>query len=63
MMNRRVQHTWMRPKAVNRMLSLVGPASGSLPLFLATFARGGCNLFGPAEPRALAHSLPSSLRA
>ncbi|MFN3536999.1 MAG: class I adenylate-forming enzyme family protein [Brevundimonas sp.] len=57
MMDRRVQHTWMRPKAVNRMLSLVGPASGSLPLFLSTFARGGCNLFGPGEPRALAHSL------
>jgi len=56
--HQRVQHTWMRPTAINRMLSLVGPASGSLPIFLSTLARGGCVLFGPADPAALARALP-----
>lgn len=58
LMERRIAHTWTRPGGFDRMLSLVGPESGSLPLFLWTWGRGGCVLFGPSDPAALAAALP-----
>ncbi|MES2987136.1 MAG: AMP-binding protein [Pseudomonadota bacterium] len=41
LMDRRIEHTWTRNFGYERLLSLVGPESGSLPLFLWCWARGG----------------------
>lgn len=57
LMDRRIEHTWTRNFGYERLLSLVGPESGALPLFLWCWARGGCVLFGSADPAVLARSL------
>lgn len=57
--DRRVQRTWMRHAGYERLLSLVGLESGSLPLLIWTLARGGTVLFGSADFRVLARSLPA----
>lgn len=58
LMDRRIEHTWTRNFGYERLLSLVGPESGSLPLFLWCWAKGGTVLFGSSDPALLARSLP-----
>jgi 2,3-dihydroxybenzoate-AMP ligase len=58
LLDRRIEHNWTRHFGYERMLSLVGPESGSLPLFLWVWARGGCVLIGSPDPHVLARSLP-----
>jgi 2,3-dihydroxybenzoate-AMP ligase len=57
LMDRRIEHTWTRNFGYERLLSLIGPESGALPLFLWCWARGGCVLFGSPDPAILARSL------
>jgi acyl-CoA synthetase (AMP-forming)/AMP-acid ligase II len=57
LMDRRIEHTWTRNFGYERLLSLVGPESGALPLFLWCWARGGTVLFGSSDATTLAHSL------
>ncbi|NIJ65967.1 acyl-CoA synthetase (AMP-forming)/AMP-acid ligase II [Sphingomonas leidyi] len=57
LMDRRIEHTWTRNFGYERLLSLIGPESGALPLFLWCWARGGCVLFGAPDPQFLARSL------
>ncbi len=58
LMDRRIEHTWTRNFGYERLLSLVGPESGSLPLFLWCWAKGGTVLFGSADPAQLVRLLP-----
>lgn len=58
LMERRIEHTWTRNFGYERLLSLIGPESGALPLFLWCWAKGGTVLFGSSDPAILARSLP-----
>jgi len=58
LMDRRIEHTWTRTFGYERLLCLIGPESGSLPVYLGCWARGGCVLFGSSDPHLLARSLP-----
>jgi 2,3-dihydroxybenzoate-AMP ligase len=58
LMDRRIEHTWTRNFGYERLLSLIGPESGALPLFLWCWAKGGTVLFGSPDPTILARSLP-----
>ncbi|MEP9357523.1 class I adenylate-forming enzyme family protein [Sphingomonas sp. KR3-1] len=58
LMDRRIEHTWTRNFGYERLLSLVGPESGALPLFLWCWAKGGTVLFGSSDPAILARTLP-----
>lgn len=59
LMDRRIEHSWMRTFGYDRLLCLIGPESGSLPVYLGCWARGGCVLFGSSDPHILARSLPT----
>lgn len=58
LMDRRIEHTWTRNFGYERLLSLIGPESGALPLFLWCWAKGGTVLFGSSDPAILARALP-----
>ncbi len=58
LMDRRIEHTWTRNFGYERLLSLVGPESGALPLFLWCWARGGTVLFASPDPAQLVRALP-----
>lgn len=58
LMERRIGHTWNFASGVERTLSLVGPESGALQVFLNCWARNGCVLFGERDPQILARQLP-----
>jgi 2,3-dihydroxybenzoate-AMP ligase len=58
LMDRRIEHTWTRNFGYERLLSLIGPESGALPLFLWCWAKGGTVLFASPDPAQLVRALP-----
>lgn len=57
LVEQRIAHTWPRNFGSGTVMSLVGPESGTLALYLLCWSRGGTICFGSSDPAALTRML------